>query len=483
MKRVVCVDTHIMLPSFVQACIAPRLFSSFTLYRDQMQPQPVYLISSPAPTKRRPNRPTNETIMPSIQALQPILPFLQSLVDLESELLKDSTLQSAARKVHFAAFDGSAMVPPSDVMEGSYKAQHAAIQYLTKVVRTIEALDMPSSQGILRELASYLTGPFVTHGHCNVCAESLSSSKLEYPPQRAERAAAVYALDFKRIIESSDSFLSSSSLLSWNCRLADASAQLVRYWLRTELNPVPDRAPSETYTEDWNCRVCELVSLVADTDPTVAVDDGSLSSLVSDAASHVYHYFGGDWTQWKTKLDLTPKAFCQSELCQRGIASSGATLRKISLDGWNHAESEVDVATGFLAAVNGAKFLYELLTIVVEHAPYVHSWKKSITESAKQLAYCEGSLQSQDAHLILLSLTPSTLLYQLPAIIDWSRKSACQEGLKLLERKFLFGRSDAKTTRRKRAYQPRVGQLEMIWEQAMANSIFPIVSLRENDFE
>jgi hypothetical protein len=103
-------------------------------------------------------------------------------------------------------------------MEGSYKAQHEAIPYLNKALQTIKVLDMPSSQGILQDLASYLTGPFVTHGHCNVCMESISRSKLEYPPQHAEKAVALYyAPDFERIIESSNTLLLSLLFLELLC--------------------------------------------------------------------------------------------------------------------------------------------------------------------------------------------------------------------------------------------------------------------------
>jgi hypothetical protein len=57
--------------------------------------------------------------------------------------------------------------------------------------------------------------------------------------KHVEKAAASYAQDFERIIGNGDDL----AKLFWNCRLADASAQQICYWLQTVLNPVPDRAP------------------------------------------------------------------------------------------------------------------------------------------------------------------------------------------------------------------------------------------------
>ena len=57
----------------------------------------------------------------------------QSGGDLALDSEEDDNPNGKRRKVHFAAFDGSAMQPPSDVLEDSYKEQQECILQLTKV--------------------------------------------------------------------------------------------------------------------------------------------------------------------------------------------------------------------------------------------------------------------------------------------------------------------------------------------------------------
>jgi len=52
--------------------------------------------------------------------------------------------------------------------------------------------------------------------------------------------------------------------LSWECRLANTSAQLVRYWLRTILNPIPGRADYENKTDQWSSRLYDYIILTND---------------------------------------------------------------------------------------------------------------------------------------------------------------------------------------------------------------------------
>jgi hypothetical protein len=510
--------------------VAARLFACYSFHRDavliQQQSGKGSQQQQPSPRKRprRKAQCSGKDVL--LASLQPIRHMLSALVDLEIALLQDEPQTTTKayggdgrkQRVHFAAFDGSALQPPSDVMEDSHSHEQAAIDGLSQVLQAVEELKKedgdststtPASQELLRELVDYLEGPFLVDNHAPVCAQSLSTRFVEYAQPRVEKAAKRYANDLRQLLVVDEDSNNSSNKsrrrrrpLSWHCRLADAAAQLVRYWLRTKLNPVPDRAPFERYSDGWNTRVCDLVSMEAEADNggiTTAVDDGSLSSLVSNAASHICYYFGNDWQHWKCRVDATPTDFLAvSELCQTGIApaslgtpskkrrQSGPVLKEWSIQDWQQVGQQVELATGFLAAVNGAKFLYELLTIVVLYPEVEASWERTIQSSAERLGHCCGdeddtAVQDSDVHLLLLRFSPTTLLQQLPILIHWTRKQACELFLQQqLPKKFLFG-SDVKKTRRKRAYQPHVGLLEQRFEQAMSKVAFPVVHLAEGE--
>jgi hypothetical protein len=339
------------------------------------------------------------------------------------------------------------------------------------VRQAIGDLDMETGSGCLHDLVQYLKRDFCVH-HSELCAQSLSNGHYEYPFQRVQKAAASYVQDFERIIGQSNN--SEPSELSWDRRLADATSQCVRYWLRTILNPVPDRAPETNAKTQWKCRVSEIVLLEQPADGSkVAVDDCSLSSLVSDALSHVYNYFGADPNLWQTKLTM-PSTFCQSERCLRGIGKWGLTFTE---EDWHIIGCQLEVATGYLAAVNGAQFLHQLLSIIAsQRHHYLSSWTKTVQEWAFLLNHCQSSLQSQDAHLILLGLSPQVLLQNLQDLIQREdRKAACLSGLRGLANRFGFG-SKHKVAR-KRSYQPHLGHLEHFWEQAMETVVFPTVLL------
>lgn len=455
----------------LQPCVAARLFACFTLHQCKQQQQQPQGLASPEeePQKGRPVRQLNGG-MTSAQksSFDLIIPFINALVDLEMTLLRDD-VKPTQRRVHFAAFDGSAMKPPSDVLEGSHRQQQEYIQQLAQVRRAAQDLN---NKRILGDLAHFLREPFVLHGYCGLCAESMSKTMTrEYPSQRVQKAAESYATDLE-LLEKDEH--SSSQEFSWNRRMADASAQLVRYWLRTILNPVPDRAPPTR--SEWNSRVSEIVSLeLQQGESTVAIDDGSLSSLVSDALSHIYDYFGDDPNGWRQILDATPSEFCQSEICHRGVAGKQNKMLQLSANAWKTIGQEIELATGFLAAMNGAQFLKDLLTIII-FSRRAQAWQHSITASASILQKCRSSLQREDAHFCLLSLGPKQLLKFLEILVeDYRRQEDCQNQLRDLEKRFWFGLK-ARNVRRK--HEPHLGYLEDYYLQAMASANkFPSVRM------
>ena len=469
-----------------------RLFACFSLHVDAKHEE----IRSP---RKRPRDAVNEDSRPDQGSLDSILQVLDALVQLELAFLhgeQELRLAHRSRRVAFCAYDGSALQPPSDVIENSHAHKHAELYCLATVMGRLQELQEKQQATVtgdlFLQLYIYLRDVFPSSGHALICAESLSYRHMDFPIRRVFKAAEQYSLDIQQLTVN-DWW---KTPLTWQRRLADASAQMVRYWLRTELNPVPDRAPSQHYSQQWNLRVCDLVILQPPDGVGMGavVDDGSLSSLVSNAASHISFSFGCDWKSWKSNMALIPDNFSgDAELVHKGIAPSSSTanrrrsgilLRQYSSNDWYQAGVLLENATSFLAAVNGAQFLYEILSIVVQHPEHEKSWIDTIQQSALRLSMISSeSLQEQDRHLILLCHSPRALLEQLPLLIHHSKKRAAQEFLEQLAEKCLFGRTDAASKRRKRAYQSDLDSLEISWQWCNSHIHFPKVTEYEEDEE
>eukprot|EP00934_Nitzschia_sp_Nitz4_P000181 Nitzschia sp. Nitz4//scaffold52_size167869//138678//141366//NITZ4_002292-RA/size167869-processed-gene-0.142-mRNA-1//1//CDS//3329554083//181//frame0 len=520
------------------SCVVAPILAAFELFGPDASSTAMYETPSKR-TRGISNRAMQRTT--SGPEPSPLLPLFDALVQLELVLLaSDSNRGSDSRKVkraskqattrvHFAAFDGSALQPPSDVLEGSHQHQEATIEGLTNVLRVIDTLttsdtnQFQAATNKLSQLIDYLSGDLFMSEHAQLCADVLSlhsgSNKsmgpLFYPVKRVLRAASSYLDDFRLLLANWQTTLTNQANLelsvippsmSWHIRLSDAISQLVRYWLRTQLNPVPDRAPAHCSSQEWMQRVSDIVSLAveANVGPSLianAIDDGSLSSLVSNATSHIFEYFGPNLELWKEKMESTPSYFLEgSRLAIAGIAPSkgerssnkrrrsGPSLTEYSDEEWHSVEGELEIATSFLAAVQGAAFLRELLSVIVEHPDpvYCNAWQDTIQAAAKHLEETPAkvALHSQDSHLVLLQHSPDVLLSTLPGIIDMDKRDACQLALQQFAKRFLMKhaglRMDAKMTRRKRSYQPYVGNLEYTYELAISKTAFPfVVSLEE----
>lgn len=434
-----------------------------------------------------------------------------SLSELQTETLpvEDSSLtptypQKKVKKVHFAAFDGSSMRPPTDVLEGSYSAQQDCIDHLTKVQQICNAIrgsadtDGENSDSntrtidSLRSLAQFLTTESVSY-HTPV-ANSLSQTMplrdfSSFPVGRVQKAASSFAHNIE--------YLCDGELTQWDYRLADASAQLCRYWLRTVLNPVPDRALTEYVSQEWISRVCEIIHLQSDKDH-VATDDESLSALVSEALSNVYHYVGGDANTdgWAAQMNF-PTSFCQSELCLRGIRKSNQ--QDFVGHDWTTLGYHVQVAISYLAAINSVQFLYDLLTIVVAHPSHLDYWKSTIQFSGRQLAKAADGIQSQDEHLVLLSIAPEQLLKVLQPILVQDdvkhRRQACFSSLQALAKTYVLQEpkspspNKARGKGKSRYFQLRnqigspLAKLQDYYQRTIPTIDFPTLVERNLDFE
>lgn len=549
-------------------------------------PQPPHeleYVSSPeAPSKKitRRRKRSMDSKTHAIQQIQPIRNFLDALVDLEWNLLEESSYEASPshqtdlssdenKRVHFAAFDGSALCPPIDVLEGSQQQQESFIFNLETVLDTIKGMDTTTGSReltVLRDFVSYLDNDFRLYYHDKTCARSiskqsslgvlsssLSANRVWYPTRRVEKAAETYSRDLDSLIEilstSSSSTITNQMadgrnanwgppinrpLLSWECRMADVSAQLVRYWLRTLLNPVPCRAVAKDKTDKWISRIAEMVTLIDNTDSeflgesspadsdeesassSAAVEDGCLSSLLTDALSHIYDYLGGvpelvtgASDTWRQQLQLViPSEAClSSDVCIRGIGNARKPTPFLTDLEWKHVGDELQVAADFAAFFHRVLFLEQLVTILMDAGESATHWESTVQASAQRLICLQMSvsgnavnlqpslesavdllesepshiLQQEDAHLVLLGLSLAELQSRIHDVLPLAseRYHVIKLHIQRSVAAFRFGKSN---TKHKKQYQPEVGELEEYWEELSEGIVFPsVASLFKNE--
>ena len=372
---------------------------------------------------------------------------------------------------------------------------------------------------LLKSLSDYLLNGLDRYPqHVQVCADSISY-KAHFPSSRIRRVARLYGTDFGTAA-SRPTILDRTTGCSWQRRLADQSSSLLRYALRTALNPVPERVPEEASDSDWTVRACDIVEFTL---PSLLEGDalfeelptGNFSKFVSEAASHIVELVGLDPLAWKSRMEGTLSDFCQSTESQRGIASAfvanqvdarkatpgktpsklkrnrrrqSVSLRAWTDEEWAIVEEDIRSSTEVLAAIQGAQFLYDVLNLVVQHPRHEQVWRTVIQQRAQVLYNAmtltsRETFQPEDVHLTLLRFSPSDLLLQLPVLIDSRRRTKCLKELVALSQKFLIsGKAlDASERRRKRDYKPQITDLECVWQQAWAKCHFPNAILREED--
>jgi hypothetical protein len=544
---------------------------------------------APKVTTRRRKR-SMDSKTHAIQRIQPIRNFLDALVDLEWNLLEEPTPQDTSKssfsaeiprkRVHFAAFDGSALCPPNDVTEGSHRQQETCIQNLTSILDAVKNMAMGDHNdarshilATLRDIVFYLDQDFRLYYHDKTCARSISKEKLVatfttsglwYPTRRVEKAAAMYSRDLESLIEylksttvlsmssedqalakSTSNLASSRPLLIWECRMADVSSQLVRYWLRTLLNPVPGRAVATGKTERWNTRIAELVILIENTNSaflgeasspgsesddesaasSTAVDDGSLSSLLSDALSHIYDYLGGiplnyasdgshglvaaSGEVWRQRLlQVLPDASClSSDRCSLGIGTGRSPALPLTDLEWKQVGDELQVASDFVAFFHRVVFLEQLVTILLGASDWASHWENTVQVSAHRLIELQKStiggtigfvaksessldtsdmtmsqvLQQEDAHMVLLGIPLKELLSRIQndlLPLASTRYDEIKASMQKTVAAFRLGKSN---TKHKKQYQPQVGELEEYWNDLLEGIVFPSIAKLVNE--
>jgi hypothetical protein len=599
-----------------QPCILPRIIAAYTLHRDYQQHDQtetetissMEILTDNSMMKVQTNTPgitTHhrkryfDTKARAIQRLQPIQTFLDALVDLEWDLLDEpcpdqsklsSPTCSSKKHVHFAAYDGSAWCPPSDVTPGSYLHQQICIRNLTNVLNAINDMRSSLSKGdsgnttstpndahllaVLQDLVSYLNQDFHFYDHDKTCALSISTTNLTtttsssassvwYPSSRIEKAAVTYSKDLESVLvllratssstytsyyDDSDNLIPNTRpFLTWECRLADVSSQQVRYWLRTLLNPVPVRAKVKDETDRWTIRIADIVTLIKIKDrsflgeaslttnsviyfkaSSTAVDNESISSLLSDALSHIYDYLGGipinideydhhhpvrlvaaSADIWQQRLlQMLPDVAClSSELCTRGLGSGRQPAPPLSDNEWRHVGKQLKMASDFMAFFHRVLFSEQLVSILVKDDDWAAHWENTVQKSALRMIDLQKTtivesktwsavdstlderdqltsqqiLQQEDSHLILLGMPLTEMLARLQELVHLSsdRYGVIKLNLQKTVTAFRFGTSN---TKHKKQYQPQLGELEEFWNELFKGVVFPTMAMiSEND--
>ena len=443
---------------------------------------------------------------------------------------------------------------------------------------------------ILRDIITYLDTEFVALKHDKLCVESMyEMNEQSIPIRRIEKAAIAYSKSFTSLLDplgrlvpqtyamacattingghdfGSDTggknsrdlpkatlttiipirlervhtFVRSRPL-SWECRLANASAQLVRYWLRTILNPIPGRADFETKTDQWSSRLFDYVKLTeteesyttfeddddhdddggmscaTDDSSVETLDDDNVSSLLSNALGHVYMYLNLEsWgaLSWKERLlrVLPDPSCCATVVCREGIGTNKKPTYLTEKD-WMEVEEQLTIASDFCAFHRRAVFVERLLSVIVK-LDWKDRWSDTVQSAAHKLvrlnlnkistgtrndsdtihsngnhsnttagiydAFGNSSIiiQPEDLHLLLLGMPMQDLLDRLRTdVIPLSRARYEICHPNLRATEGNF-RLGLRNTKMKQKYLPRIKDLEETWSEWLhPGTNFPSIS-------
>jgi hypothetical protein len=426
---------------------------------------------------------------PAISHIQPLLPLLQAMVELELVSLQEEEAEQdtctkeeeeSLRKVHFSGFDGASIKPPSDVILGSCDHQQDCIVKLKHVLneaRSVESQQQQhqEAQHPLVYLLSFLESLDSDCDHAmamlTACAQSISSSSPQtyyYQPSRVRTAADFYFHELQ-ILQSRlviDIKIPQPQPLYLEKKLADKCGQVIRYLLRTLLNPIPYRA----YWDDKldTVRISDLIKMESSVDST-PIEDGSISSLFSYALRHIYEVLGSTDSE---QIRPVPDLFCHTAACWRGLGTRDFPVHYTAED-WEEITSQLWQASLFLAAYNGARFLHQLLDLStvsqqLENGIDTYSWP-TLQHYAKVLHdHSPVATASEDVHLAFLHLSLDSLKNQLAILLQVLDEQAedCQGSLDGMVHRFQLGTGKKGSKIGKGKYKTQLAQLEQTLEAA-----------------
>ena len=514
------------------------------------------------------------------------------------------------RRIQFAAFDDMAVVrAASDVLEDSQKPLENCTKALASLLNAVGEIfpkaisctptqltqdiadQSPSSDAtsIVCDFIFYLSKEFIPQCHDTICVESLMTiEKQNIPVLRVQKAATIYSRDLDSLINpkgkttkhllattnaiegqirddmivvpfsisTSDVFVRTRPL-TWECRLANTSAQLLRYWMRTHMNEFSERADSDTKTDQWKTRLIDCVNVTNimdekefnikpnksitiydESEPGRSIsieddacsgeieEDPNLSSMLSNALSHIYSYLnlGADqsalseqFMSWKDRLlqEMPDENCCATTVCQDGFGT-GRKPAYITEDDWQDIHEQLEAACYFCSFHRRALFIERLFSIL-ELIGWTDQWTHTVQATARNLVKMKASInnsnnyavslgkpfsnlgnsdgdiksnlgsidsvafgraiQVEDEHLVLLGMPPNELVVRLRTEIlpiTCRRYEVCRANLRKMEKKFRLGKSN---TAMKKKFLPNIGTLEAYWKEFLyEDTFFPSIS-------
>jgi hypothetical protein len=318
----------------------------------------------------------------------PLLPFLQSLINAEMVSLKSRTQSNEVyfinRKVCFSGFDYSATMPARDDIEGSHVDLSSSITAMENVLR--QAQSLPRSAYYLDAAIQCLC----EMSKCDDVSEACSKTIAGYfPSSRVSIAIQHYLREFRDIKRS----LSSNSIaedfdVGVRYRLGDFIGRSIRFNLRKLLNTIPQNV---------------LVFNVASCEERWghAVEDRSISSIFNFALEKIHDL-----------LTVNEQLFVQGASSPSFFASQtyedvASMPRKLirSMPEKMHEEliNEIKDARSFLLGIRACRFVWELLARegVDDHVNSLEGWRpiENVAGSFYDLHVHECS---ENKHYILL---------------------------------------------------------------------------------
>ena len=317
----------------------------------------------------------------------PLLPFLQSLINAEMVSLKSRTQSNEVyfinRKVCFSGFDYSATMPARDDIDGSHVDLNSSILALEDVLRKAQ---FPRSAHYLDVAIQCL----YEMSKCDDVSEACSKTIVGYfPSSRLAKAIGHYIVEFQDIKRHLSSMPAVADFdVGVRYRLGDFIGRSIRFNLRKLLNTIPDKVLDFSVVdceERWGR----------------AVDDWSISSIFNFALEKIYELL-----HVKEQLFVdgaSPPSFFASKTSESVVLMQRKHIRTMPEKMYDELINDIKEARSFLLGVRACRFVFDLLARegVDDHVNSLEGWHP--IESVARIFY-ELNIHecSENKHFVLL---------------------------------------------------------------------------------
>jgi len=317
----------------------------------------------------------------------PLMPFLQSLINAEMVSLKSRTQSNEVyfinRKVCFSGFDYSATMPARDDIDGSHVDLNSSILALEDVLRKAQ---FPRSAHYLDVAIQCL----YEMSKCDNVSEACSKTIVGYfPSSRLAKAIGHYIVEFqdiKRHLSSMPAVVDFDVGVRY--RLGDFIGRSIRFNLRKLLNTIPDKVLDFSVVdceERWGR----------------AVDDWSISSIFNFALEKIYELL--HFNEQLFVEGASPPSFFASKTSESVVLMARKQVRTMPEKMYEELINDIKEARSFLLGVRACRFVFDLLARegVDDHVNSLEGWHP--IESVARIFY-ELNIHecSENKHFVLL---------------------------------------------------------------------------------